>query len=74
MMQVTDPENPGAMGSIHAMLNAASIAIVGATERVGYGSRFMNNLLKTGTKARLYPVNPGREAVFGVPCFRAIGD
>lgn len=60
--------------SIHAMLQPASIAIVGATERVGYGSRFVNNLLKTRNKARLYPVNPNRDEVFGLKCYRSVRD
>ena len=60
--------------SIQAMLQPASIAIVGATERVGYGSRFVNNLLKTGNKARLFPVNPNRDEVFGLKCYRSVRD
>lgn len=58
--------------AIDAMLHPRSIAIVGATERLQYGGRFLKNLLTTGCKARLYPVNPRRDAIFGVPCLRSI--
>ena len=60
--------------SIDAMLHPESIAIVGATERAGYGARFLNNLIKTGSKARLYPVNPKRETVFGLRCYPSARD
>lgn len=60
--------------SIHAMLHPQSIAIVGATERLQYGGRFLKNLLMTGCKARLYPVNPKRDAIFGVPCYHSIAE
>jgi acyl-CoA synthetase (NDP forming) len=60
--------------SMHAMLHPQSIAIVGATERVGYGSRLVGNLLKGNHKARLYPVNPARSTVFGLSCARTIAE
>ena len=60
--------------SIHAMLHPRSIAVVGATERLGYGGRLFNNLVTTGSKARLYPVNPKRETVFGLRCSPTILD
>lgn len=58
--------------SIEAMLHPKSIAIVGATDRLQYGGRFLNTLLITECKARLYPVNPKRDAVFGVPCYHSV--
>ena len=74
---MTAPSPPAAdptLASIHAMLNPRSIAMVGATERLGYGGRLFNNLVTTGSSARLYPVNPKRETVFGVPCRPTVGD
>ncbi len=58
--------------SVHAMLHPESIAIVGATERLQYGGRFLKNLLTTGCAARLYPVNPNRDSIFEVPCYHSI--
>lgn len=60
--------------SIDAMFNPRSVAVVGATERPGYGGRFLPNLLNTGSTARLYPVNPSRDEVFGVRCYRGVLD
>ena len=60
--------------SIDAMLRPSSIAIVGATERSGYGARFVNNLVKTKCKARIYPVNPSRDSVFGLRCYASVHD
>ncbi len=60
--------------SIDAMFNPRSIAIIGATERPGYSGRFLQNLIQTGSIARLYPVNPSRETVFGVRCYPSVLD
>ena len=57
--------------SIAAMLRPASIAVIGATDRL-YGGRIMKNLLHGGFKGKLYPVNPKRDEVFGLPCFPSI--
>ena len=55
--------------TIERMLGPASIAIVGATERAGYGARLTNNLINGGFGGRLYPVNPNRPTVFDRPCY-----
>jgi acetyltransferase len=53
------------------MLQPSSIAVIGATDRL-YGGRIMKNLLHGGFKGKLYPVNPKRDEVFGLPCFPSI--
>jgi acetate---CoA ligase (ADP-forming) len=58
--------------SIHAMLHPQSIAILGATDRMQYGGRFLNNLLTTKCEARLYPVNPKKDEIFGVKTYHTI--
>ena len=58
--------------SIHAMLHPQSIAVLGATERLQYGGRFVKNLLSTGCQAKIYPINPKWEIVFGLPCYPSI--
>ena len=57
------------LATIDKFFNPASIAIVGATERAGYGSRFVSTLQRTGYAGTIYPINPGRPEVFGLPCF-----
>ena len=63
------PARSNALDSIHTIFHARSIAIVGATERAGYGARFLNTLLRTGYGGTIYPINPNRSEVFGVRCY-----
>src|SRR3954447_9257945 len=57
------------LAAIDKVFNARSIAVVGATERAGYGARFLNTLIRTGYAGQLYPINPSRSEVFGVRCY-----
>ena len=57
------------LATIDKFFNPRSIAIVGATERAGYGARFVSTLQRTGYAGTIYPVNPSRSEVFGLPCF-----
>jgi acetyltransferase len=63
--------SPDTKLSIAAMLHPSSIAVIGATDRL-YGGRILNNLIHGGFKGKLYPVNPKRDQVFGLPCFPSI--
>jgi len=58
--------------AIAAMLRPTSVAVVGATDRPQYGGRLVKNLLQGGFKGKLYPVNPKRDYVFGLPCFSSV--
>ncbi|MEA3334295.1 MAG: CoA-binding protein [Chloroflexota bacterium] len=49
--------------------NPRRIAIVGASERGMYPAGVLRNLLDGGYGGDIYPVNPGRETVFGIPCY-----
>ena len=52
----------------------ASVAVVGATDRVGsVGGTVLKNLLTGTYKGRVYAVNPARREVFGLPCHASIG-
>ncbi len=52
------------------LLNPASIAVVGASEREETpGRETIDNLLNGGFRGSLYAINPGYEQVRGVPCF-----
>lgn len=55
---------------LEPLLNPASIAVVGASERENTpGREIMNNLLNGGYGGSLYTVNPRYQSVCGVPCF-----
>jgi acyl-CoA synthetase (NDP forming) len=60
---------------LQPLLQPASIAVVGASERPGsVGRRTVENLLRGQFSGRLYAVNPGYESVCGVPCFPSLAD
>jgi acyl-CoA synthetase (NDP forming) len=69
-----DTRAPGARAAIEALLHPRSIAIVGATERAGYGSRLLANLTGNGYAGRVVPVNPNRDRVLGLPCVSSVLD
>jgi acyl-CoA synthetase (NDP forming) len=62
------------MASIHKMLNPESIAVVGATQRMQYGGRFLNAALKARDRIRVYPVNPRYEEIMGVKSYPSVSD
>ena len=45
------------------------IALVGASEQGMYPAGILRNLVDNGFPGSLYPVNPGRQSVFGLPCY-----
>jgi acyl-CoA synthetase (NDP forming) len=57
------------------LLRPRSIAVIGASERAGtVGSEIMLNLQRGGYEGALYPVNPGRDLVRGLPCHASLAD
>jgi len=51
------------------------VALVGATEDLSkFGGRCMRQTLDFGYKGTIYPVNPRRAEVFGLPCHGSIAD
>jgi acyl-CoA synthetase (NDP forming) len=65
---------PGrAEGWLHAMLSPESVAVVGASEsNRSPGGRVMRALVRYEFPGRVYPVNPGRETIFGLRCYPAL--
>ncbi len=50
-----------------------SIAVVGATDKEGkIGYAMMKNIVDSGYKGKVFPVNPGREKVLGYKCYRSL--
>jgi acetyltransferase len=62
------------LASIHKMLNPESIAVVGATQRMQYGGRFLNAALKARDRVRVYPVNPRYDELMGVKSYHSVSD
>ncbi len=60
------------MRSIDCMLNPRSIAVVGATPKGSYGGRFINAVLKSRDRVRVYPVNPNYPDIGGAKCYESV--
>ncbi|TAK25415.1 MAG: hypothetical protein EPO26_03335 [Chloroflexota bacterium] len=63
-----------ARDAFDAILHPRTVAVVGATESPGYGSRLMLNLTRPGSPVRVLPINPGRERVYGIACLPSLDD
>ncbi|MFH1604539.1 MAG: acetate--CoA ligase family protein [Pseudomonadota bacterium] len=60
--------------NIRALLSPGSIAVVGASEdtlKLG-GGRILKNLIESSFAGPLYPVNPNRSEVLGLPAFPTV--
>ena len=62
------------LDSIRKMLYPKSIAVIGASERNRYGERFLNAVLRSKDRVRIYPINPNHKEMKGVPCFPSVAD
>src|SRR5437868_10840618 len=61
--------------SIHAMLHARNIVVVGATDKPGnYAERIWNNLVKYQYEGGMFPINARRDTIWGVKCYKDFND
>ena len=61
--------------SIAPLLEARSIAIIGASaDPLKIGGRPIEYLRRFGFSGRVVPVNPNRDNVQGLPCYRSLAD
>lgn len=52
-----------------------NVAVIGATEEeAGVGRSLVSNLKRTPFGGGIYPVNPHRSSVLGLPCYPSIGE
>ncbi len=49
-----------------------SVAIIGATEDTRYGRRMIENLVGSQLRGKVFPVNPKRSEIMGLPCFKSV--
>lgn len=55
---------------IDRLLRPRSVAVVGASDRVGaLGATLLNNLVQYEFSGEIYPVNPKREEIAGLKCY-----
>ena len=63
------------MSNIRSLFEPKSIAVIGAstdTKKIGY--TVVNNILASGYKGKVYPVNPSGGTVLNLPVHKHIGD
>jgi acetyltransferase len=46
-----------------------SIAVIGASQRLGRATRVVGNLQRFGYGGRIFPINPKYDSVLGLPCY-----
>lgn len=56
------------------LLRPRSLAIVGATDRPGYGRRLLQNVLDGGYTGAIHPVSRSRSQVLGLPAVASLDD
>ena len=62
---------------LNKLLKPKSVALVGASEKSGFGGDTIRNILAYKDKddlGRVYFVNPRRDEVFGIPCYKSLSD
>jgi acyl-CoA synthetase (NDP forming) len=59
----------GAQDAIHRLFHPRNVVLVGASDRADHWSRRVwDNLKRFGFPGRVFPVNPNRTDIWGVPC------
>lgn len=60
---------------LDVLFSPRNIAVIGAAERPrNVGRACMENLLSGGFEGKIYPVNPMRSSILGVPAFASVAD
>jgi len=60
--------------NLNKLLSPESVAVVGATDRPGtVGCVVLENLKSAGFGGPIYPINPKREQILGLPSFPSVG-
>lgn len=53
--------------ALEAIFNPRAVAVIGASDNLGkLGSHVMRSLIEGKYPGRIYPINPGREEIFGI--------
>lgn len=61
--------------NLDAIFNPKSLAVIGATTTFGkWGQFILSNIVAGGYQGKVFPVNPKKEEIFGLPVFRRIGN
>ena len=59
--------------ALHSIFNPRSIAVIGASETFGkWGHRMLHRPLTTGYQGTLYPINPAKKEILGLPAYPGV--
>ncbi len=60
---------------LDGLFRPGSVALIGATDKEGkIGHAIMKNIVESGYRGKIYPVNPGREEVLGYKCYNSLSE
>ncbi|HOK10799.1 MAG TPA: CoA-binding protein, partial [Ottowia sp.] len=66
---------PASSPSLKALLNPRSVAVIGASEdQTKFGGRLYKTLLQHHYDGAVYPINPGRDQLFGLKTYPSVAD
>ncbi|MFX0137394.1 MAG: acetate--CoA ligase family protein, partial [Candidatus Hodarchaeota archaeon] len=61
--------------SLSYFFNPKSIAVIGASATVGkVGNTVLNNIIKSGYKGKIFPINPRSEEILGFKAYKSVLD
>ncbi len=60
--------------NLKKLLSPKSIAVIGASEKPGFGLSTCKNLLRSSRQEHIYFIHPKREAVLGKKCYKSISE
>src|ERR1700693_3797772 len=73
LLQFEDRERIAAVAAVSHVLSPRSVAVVGASRQRGsIGAELFHNLVATGFRGALYPVNPAATEIDGVAAFASV--
>ncbi|MCS7138551.1 MAG: acetate--CoA ligase family protein [Crenarchaeota archaeon] len=60
---------------LEAFLNPKSVAVIGASrEEKKVGHRILRNLINSGFKGSIYPINPNADTILGYKCYKSVNE
>lgn len=74
-MAVVNQQEKQTTQDLAALFEPRSVAIIGASQnpdKVGY--QILSNLIRSGYKGKIVPVNPSAESILNVKCYKSIGE
>lgn len=61
--------------NLNKLLKPTSVAVIGASEKEGFGGDVCRNILSyVEDRSHVYFIHPKRDSAFGVPCYKSISD